>query len=323
MSEQVEPNAHKKGSGALWPLIITGFLVIALAICTWLLWKPYSDLNDKARSEQALADAIAKQKQELQELLALPPCEAKKRLLPAQTQTKPAANNATNSELAIPNSSTNTTKTANSVDKIEQACVFLISTDGISQLSTGSGFFVAPGYILTNKHVVANGSGKVFVTSRTLGKPALAKIVSTGKGEKEDYALLALEMPSASHASALSLRKDVQKTQKVGAWGYPDIVGKDDPSYRKLLRGEDFTASPELSYSEGVISAILPGNPEIVVHTAPISPGNSGGPLVNESGEVIGMNTKIRLDESSYRQASLAISAAELLRFLAAQGLNP
>ena len=115
---------------------------------------------------------------------------------------------------------------------------------------------------------------------------------------------------------------NVSRTEKVGAWGYPNIIGKNDPGYARLLKGKDFTAVPELSYTEGVVSAILERKPPVIIHTAPISPGNSGGPLLNANGQVIGINTMISLDDSSFRQASVALASADLLNFLKQNGID-
>lgn len=293
---------------AFWPVILTGLIAAAALICLWALWQDNSAEINAVAEQTARVDSLVRERDALKALLALPPCETAKKLksqVPEETPAQKTSSISPSGNLKA--------------DAIEQACVFVVSTDGKSQLSTGSGFFVAPGYVVTNKHVVSNGYP--LVTNRTLGKPAAARIVAQSSDSSSDFALLRVNMPHDAHITPLPLAREIRKTEKVGSWGYPHLIGKADPGYAKLLRGEDLSSVPELTYTEGVISAVLPRNPQVIVHTAPISPGNSGGPLLNEKGEVVGINTMISLDEDSYRQASLALAAPDLLKFLQAQGI--
>lgn len=301
-----EPNKPANHSRAwLWPVIFAALLMLASG---WIIWqlRPQPGQTDVA----ALAK-LRNEKEYLQSLLLLTPCDAKNRVL-QKTQPNPVVSD-----------NTATSQTPGKIlSNIENACVFIVSTDGKSHLFTGTGFFVTPDFVVTNKHVVNSDNDKILVTNHALGRPAAGRVIAKGSANNEDFALIKVLLPPGARATRLQFARNVNKTDKVGAWGFPDLVGKNDPAYNRFLKGEDISAVPELSYTEGVISAILPRSPEIIVHTAPISPGNSGGPLVNEKGEVVGINTMITIDGASYRQASLALGNKDLLNFLKNNGIN-
>jgi serine protease Do len=155
----------------------------------------------------------------------------------------------------------------------------------------GSGFIVSPdGYILTNAHVVSDAS-EVTVTL-TDRREFSAKVVGIDKAS--DVALI-----------------------KIAATGLP-IVRFGDPS--KLRPGQWAIAigSPfgfENSVTAGVISAI--GRPlndgsnssyvNFIQTDAAVNPGNSGGPLFNIDGEVIGINSQIYSRTGGYMGVSFAI----------------
>lgn len=324
-----EPKKPAKATHAL-PVILGILLLCGVLYCAWAIW-------NKARLRQAMAEeaqtqviVLTEEKAQLEKVLALDPCDAKNQkatlqfLEPSPNQESQAsATPETDTKTPAPPTQNSDVAIANNSEEIERACVFLVTANNKGQVVTGSGFFVAPGYILTNRHVVEKGDGKVLITSQALDKPHVGKVAAISRDQGLDCALVAVPVASNSHIALLKFAKDVKKTEKVGAWGFPDLVGKNDPAYQRLLRGEDFSAVPELSYSEGVVSALLNRKPKLIVHTAPISPGNSGGPLVNDQGEVTGINTLITLDEDSYRQASIAIASEALINFLKQNGVQP
>ncbi len=154
--------------------------------------------------------------------------------------------------------------------------------------AAGSGFIVSSdGYVLTNAHVVA-GATEVNVTLDD-GREFKGKVVGIDK--RTDVGLLKLD------AKDLPVAKigDPQKS-KVGSW----VAAIGAPF------GLDHTLTA------GIISAksrTLPGDsfvPFIQTDVA-VNPGNSGGPLLNLNGEVIGINSQIFSRTGGYMGLSFAI----------------
>jgi len=145
----------------------------------------------------------------------------------------------------------------------------------IQQTSLGSGFIIsADGYVMTNHHVVADGDDiKVELKDRREFK---ARVI--GSDEQSDVALLKLE------ASGLPTVKlgDSSKL-KPGQW----VIAIGSPF------GMDY------SVTAGIVSAIgrnLGDNQRYVPfiqNDVAINRGNSGGPLINLAGEVVGINSQI------------------------------
>jgi S1-C subfamily serine protease len=138
--------------------------------------------------------------------------------------------------------------------------------------ASGTGFAVAPeGYILTNAHVVA---GCAKVTARIGDVEHSVTIVSTDA--QNDLALL--KVPVAL-GNVLPLRDGprVQLGEAVLALGYP-------------LQG---LISASLNVTSGNISSLsgLGDDARMLQFTAPIQPGNSGSPLLDASGNVVGIVT--------------------------------
>jgi len=157
-------------------------------------------------------------------------------------------------------------------------------------LMTGSGFFVRPGQVVTNLHVIRgaqrceiktlDGKGKVFPVAGTLAVD-----------EEGDLALLSVEMPAdRPRASELASVLPDEGEQIV-------VIGNP----LKL----------EGSVTDGIISAVreVPNVGKIIQITAPISHGNSGSPVFNMKGQVVGVVT-VRVTNG--QNINLAIGAARV-----------
>lgn len=151
-------------------------------------------------------------------------------------------------------------------------------------VSTGSGAVVAPGRVLTNQHVIDGGS-RIVVGNRHSGGPKPAVVI--WQSAALDLALLkvdGLTLPVAELASG-----QPNKGDPVIAMGYPGAADY----------GADLTF--EATVNRGVLSNFHRepwsgrgnGRPlDIIQHDAPINAGNSGGPLFDDCGRVIGVNTQ-------------------------------
>ncbi|MFQ5912781.1 MAG: DegQ family serine endoprotease [Nitrospinota bacterium] len=142
-------------------------------------------------------------------------------------------------------------------------------------LGIGSGFIISPdGYIVTNNHVIEKASEiKVTLTDRTEYK---AKLI--GRDPKTDLALIKIE-PKKSLPSA---RFGDSKVLRVGDW----VVAIGNPF------GLSHTVTAGIVSAKGRV--IGQGQYDDFIQTdASINKGNSGGPLFNTQGEVVGINTAI------------------------------
>ncbi len=211
--------------------------------------------------------------------------------------------------------------------RIEDATVFVFALGGEAS-AHGTGFFITPELIVTNQHVVApamNG-GRVLVTNERLQELTPVTVVAdmgplqTSGG---DFAVLRIEASDVEPFTIYSPEGDLRGHQVIAA-GYPAFVLETDSQFEALKRG-NIDAIPGLVITDGIVSVEQKLGPEtdVVVHTAHISSGNSGGPLIDACGRVAGINTFVRNEASSLNYLNFALSSDDLVRFLTKNGVTP
>ncbi len=199
------------------------------------------------------------------------------------------------------------------------ALVLMAQDDG----SLGSGFFVAPQLLLTTRHTIEGASdGKVRLVSRMLGGAREGRVERRSSDlaiDGIDLALVRLEQGEAP--GVLPLADEIGKLDAVIAAGYPSVVVKRDPGYKRLIAG-DLRAAPDLNVTRGYVRSLQEGHQgaSLVLHTAEISQGNSGGPLLDRCGRVVGLNTFIAVSSQQATRASYALRSRDLIAFIEAAG---
>jgi len=145
--------------------------------------------------------------------------------------------------------------------------------------AAGSGVIIAPdGYILTNDHVV-HGS-KSLAVSLTNGTTQAAALVGTDPAT--DLAVIRADstnVPFATLGDSASLRVGQLVIAIGNPFGFQSTVST----------GVVSALGRALRSREGRLIE------NIIQHTAPLNPGNSGGPLVDSRGRIVGLNTAIIL----------------------------
>ncbi|WP_343061223.1 serine protease [Novosphingobium flavum] len=191
---------------------------------------------------------------------------------------------------------------------------------GVTLVGHGSGFAVGPDLVLTNAHVVAplaeDSSMSVGIVPSQGKSGYFAKIVAFSP--KNDLALLRLTEKGALSPATL-FTGAVTDGEDVYAVGYPGNVDQ-----AQGLNPADLMSPVAPVKTRGAVSAGRSSKGfETILHTAPIGSGNSGGPLLDNCGRVIGTNSFGTVsDTSADSEFYFAVSMREMTRFLLNAGVT-
>lgn len=164
---------------------------------------------------------------------------------------------------------------------------------------SGTGFFINEnGYLLTNNHVVDSCSSVWIDDGNSKIQASIIKV-----NANLDIAVLRINRKTNAYA----IFGQVRTGEDVMTLGFPlgNILGE------------------EIKATKGVVSALVgyQGDKDYLQFTAPIQPGNSGGPLLNEGGFVVGINTSNLVGED-LQNINFAIKGTSALNFLGQYGIE-
>ena len=176
--------------------------------------------------------------------------------------------------------------------------------------SSGTAFFVAPSLLLTNNHVVRECKAPIQV--RYPDRPWYPATPS-GLDETNDLALLHTDM---ANLSAASFRFGPRLGESVASFGFP---------YPGVLSSSgNFTVGHVTSLSG------ISDDTRFLQTSTPIQPGNSGGPLLDMSGNVVGVVDAqlnafgmMQANNSLPQNVNFAIQVPIVINFLSVKGVSP
>ena len=195
-----------------------------------------------------------------------------------------------------------------------------IDGDELIPISHGTGFAVGPERIVTNAHVVSEAreddSLAIGIVPADGGDPVYGRLVAVSV--RNDLALIATTSPM--RLPPLTIAGDSSSDSgSVTSLGYPMNVDR----AQGLSAGDIFRTQPPVK-SNGFLSGRRPTREfDSLLHTAPIARGSSGGPLLDDCGRVVGVNSFGAESGSADAEFYFAVSTRELLPFLRANEVTP
>jgi S1-C subfamily serine protease len=208
---------------------------------------------------------------------------------------------------------------ADIIAKAEPSTFFVVNNKG-NAVGRGSGWVwdASQGIIVTNAHVVGGGNAysvgsgehlKIAVNGSDISvTPGGRQAKLVGEADCEDIGVLKLSDTSGLKDLPRGTQRDLRIGDRVIAAGYPatrNLTTSDTFSEPGFTSGDLTGSSGDVSQVQTTFQAIPgehPGDPtvgpyeNVILTTTVINQGNSGGPLLNEKGQLVGMNSAARTD---------------------------
>jgi S1-C subfamily serine protease len=185
----------------------------------------------------------------------------------------------------------------------------------LADTASGTGFAIGPNLVVTNRHVIEEAvAGRIFVTSKFLGpEPVPAELVASSPDStigNLDFAVLIVR--GGKSLVPLPVGSDPKPLDSVVAAGFPGLTVSSDTD----------GVSPDVVFSQGEVSVVQPqpNGVGLVIHTANIAPGSSGGPLLNRCGTLVGVNTFVSTGDQADGRALYSLSPDALAAYLTSVG---
>ena len=198
------------------------------------------------------------------------------------------------------------------IDKIYNAviCIEVLNDDGTA-LSTGTGFVYEKddkyGYVLTNAHVITDSNN----IQGTLSNNNTTKLTLLGKDSYTDLAVLKMDAKDVLGVASLGTSKNTKIGNTVFTVGSPMGSSYAGTVTKGILSGKERLIETSTSNSYSTETYIV----KVIQTDAAISPGNSGGPLVNLAGDVIGI-TSLKLVDTQVEGMGFAIPIEDALTYV-------
>ena len=197
------------------------------------------------------------------------------------------------------------------VNRSSKAVVEIIVKRPNTTADSGTGFILdKQGHIATNEHVI-NGASAIQVS---LADGTLLSAEPLGVSKSDDLALLVVNPKQVSHIEHLKLaNSDLVKTGQMAlAIGNP--LGMRNFLSIGVVAG--IGDSPPILRDTRISPALQRPIPNMIWTDATLLPGNSGGPLLNSNGEVIGINSAVHITYQGDLGIGFAIPSNILIELL-------